>query len=405
VWDSPRDALIWVASLVLLVLACGRPAASPADSARPASTTAAASQPTGAQSAPGGGSAPAAVGDAAEWQRLQEAARREGKVAVAGQGFAGFRQGLIDGFQKAHEISVEYLGLPTGEVLTRIEREAQAGRVSVDVNIGGVATCWVAAERGLIDPATNLVVDPALKDPSGWRGGALRFVRPTPKLSADFECGLQTAEYVMTDLFVNPAIVPPDSIRSWRDLLKPEFKGKIASHDPRRSGASQTTAGYLYYLFGEQYLRDLYAGQEVTLTADYRQLAEWVARGTYPIGLSLVQAAVEPLRAEGLAVERLFPDDGPGALTAGSGSVMKIKNGPNPNAAVVFLNWFASKEGQEVFEREIQQMSLRTDVAHQVPSYVIPRPGLDYSVNENDPDFYFNQRAPAISRMADILGR
>jgi ABC-type Fe3+ transport system substrate-binding protein len=84
---------------------------------------------------------------------------------------------------------------------------------------------------------------------------------------------------------------------------------------------------------------------------------------------------------------------------------MKIKNGPNPNAAVVFLNWFAGKEGQEVFEREMQQTSLRTDVAHNVPEYVIPRPGVEYKIDENVPDFYFNQRAPAIAKMLDILGR
>jgi ABC-type Fe3+ transport system substrate-binding protein len=324
---------------------------------------------------------------------------------VVGQGFAGFRQGLTDGFLQTHGIVVEYLGLRPGEVITRLDREARTGNVSIDVNIGGSATCWELAERGLVDPASSLVVDPIVRDPAGWRGGALRFVKPSPALPKDFECGLQTAEYVMTDLFVNPNLVPPTAIRSWRDLLRPEFKGKITSHDPRRAGASQTTVGYLSYLFGEQFLQDLYVGQQVVFSDDYRQLAEWVARGTYPIGLSLVQAAVEPLRAEGLAIERVFPEDGPGALTAGSGAVMKIKNSPNPNAAVVFLNWFASREGQEVFEREIQQTSLRTDVAHNVPDYVIPKPGVDYTVDENAPEFFFGQRVPAIAKIEQLLGR
>src|SRR5262245_20284748 len=348
-----------VTALVVLLLSCAPQAAAPSPS--PAA-------PRG----PRDTSDATRQGQIADWQRVQEAAKREGKVVVVGQGFAGFRQGLVDGFQRAHGISVEYVGLPPGEVLSRLDREAQAGRASVDVNIGGPTTCWLAAERGLIDPATSLVLDPAIRDPAGWRGGALRFVQPTPKLPHGFECALQTGQYVMTDLFVNPNVVSPNTIRSWKDLLRPELKGKIASHDPRRSGASQTTVGYLYYLFGEQFLRDLYVGQQVTFADDYRQLADWVARGTYPIGLSTTQAAIEPLRAEGLAIERVFPDDGPGALTAGSGAVMKIKNGPNPNAAVVFLNWFAGKEGQEVFEREMQQTSLRTDVAHNVPEYVIP---------------------------------
>jgi iron(III) transport system substrate-binding protein len=404
VLHARRGDAILVTAVVVLALSCASQATSPGQSTKPGGATTGASQ-IGAPAGLNDASATPPQGQSADWQRVQEAAKREGKVVVVGQGFAGFRQGLVDGFQKAHDISVEYVGLPPGEVLTRLNREAQAGRVSADVNIGGPATCWLLAEGGTVDPATNLVIDPAVRDPAGWRGGTLRFVRPPPKLPQDFDCGLQTGQYVMTDLFVNPNVVSPNAIRAWKDLLRPEFKGKIASHDPRRSGASQTTLAYLYYLFGEQFLRDLYVGQQVTFSDDYRQLAEWVARGTYPIGMSFTQAAIEPLRAEGLAIERVFPDDGPGALTAGSGAVMKIKNGPNPNAAVVFFNWFAGKEGQEVFEREMQQMSLRTDVAHNVPDYVIPRPGVDYNIDENEPDFYFNQRVPAIAKILDILGR
>jgi ABC-type Fe3+ transport system substrate-binding protein len=209
----------------------------------------------------------------------------------------------------------------------------------------------------------------------------------------------------MTDLFVNSQMVPPGSIKSWKDLLKPEYKGKIVSYDPRRPGSSQTTVAYLNTLFGEDYLRDLYVGQNVQLTADYRQLAEWVARGSYPIGIALVQANVEPLRAEGLPLERVFPADGPGALTGGFGTVQRIKNGPNPNAAAVFMNWFASKDAQEIWEREMMETSLRTDVAHNVPDYVIPKPGVNYTIDDYNPDYFFTKRVPAIAKITDLLGR
>ena len=61
---------------------------------------------------------------------------------------------------------------------------------------------------------------------------------------------------------------------------------------------------------------------------------------------------MEPLRAEGLPLERVLPADGPGVLTPGSGSITRIKNGPN-KAAAVFINWIASKEAQEIWEREM----------------------------------------------------
>jgi len=158
------------------------------------------------------------------------------------------------------------------------------------------------------------------------------------------------------------------------------------------------------YLFGDQFLQDLYAGQQVVLTADYRQLAEWVARGNYPVGLSLVQASVEPLRAAGLPLERVFPDDGPGSTLGGFSVVMKIKGSPNPNAAVLFINWYLSKEGQSIWEREMLETSLRTDLPHNVPDYIIPKPGVQY-VDVYDPEFYFGHRLAAEAKVAEILGR
>src|SRR5207248_2606288 len=172
------------------------PAASPAAApARPPATVGptAAANPLPATSAAGGGNPPAASGasqpdgaprvtaNAAEWERLKDAARREGKVVVLGPGI-----------------------------------------------------------------------------PAVWRGGALRVAPPSDSLPKDFYCCLQTAEWVMTDLFVNPQVVPPSAITSWKDLLRPEYRGKITASDVRSPGPGRTTAGYLWALFGEQYLRDLF---------------------------------------------------------------------------------------------------------------------------------------------------
>jgi iron(III) transport system substrate-binding protein len=264
---------------------------------------------------------------------------------------------------------------------------------------------WILGERGLLDNVAPLLVDPEVVNPTVWRGGGPRLVPPSPSMAPDFHGGLQTAEWVMTDLFVNPDVVPPGAITSWQDLLRPEYRGKIASADPRQAGPAWSTVGYLNRLFGPDYLRDLYKGQEVVLTADTRQLAEWVARGTYPIGIALYQAAIEPMKAAGLPLERVYPTDGPGILTGGFGSAMKIKDGPDPAAAAVFLNWWASREAQEMYEGAVQEMSLRADVSHKVPDYIVPRPGVEYRYNAYDPDQHYNQTVPSISALQEIIGR
>ena len=77
------------------------------------------------------------------WEKIVAEAKKEGKVVVAGPPVPGFRQGLTDRFRNAFGIGLEYLGLPSGELSIRLEREAAAGRVSVDANIGGASTARV----------------------------------------------------------------------------------------------------------------------------------------------------------------------------------------------------------------------------------------------------------------------
>lgn len=343
--------------------------------------------------------------DAVAWEKMKEAAKKEGKVVVAGPGFPLFRANIAEAFKKTYGVSVEYLALRTGDVIARVERESKGGQMSIDLNIGGTSICWTMAERGLIDDARALIVDPTLFDAAKWKGGQMRPILPAPSLPKDFYCGLQTSEWVMTDLFVNTKSLPAGSIKNWRDLLKPEYKGKIASFDPRLPGPAQTTAGYLRTILGDGFLRDLYAGQEVVMTADADQLSQWVARGTYPIVLSALSGSIEAFRKQGLPIERVFPEDGPGILTGGFGTVFRYKGGPNPNAAALFMNWFAGKEAQEIAEGGTLEPSLRADTAKALPAYLVPRPGVDYKYNDWHPDYFFANRRPAVDAVTKILAR
>ena len=392
--------------LMVVAMAAAACGSRPAGVSSPASAGGQASAPAAPK--PGASSQPAASvfkADAEQWARFKEAGKKEGKVVVAGPPFPNLRQAIVQAIQKDYGITVEYLGLPSGEAQVRLEREAKAGKLTIDAYLSGPGYTFTPADQQLIfEDAAKLIVDPAVLTPSAWRDGAPRILKPVPGAPPDFHPGLMGADWVMTDLFVNRTLVQPNVIRSWKDLLKPEYKGKIVSHDPRVGGSGGATLAYLWSLFGEQYVRDLYVDQGVTFTVDYRQLGEWVARGNYPVGLSLVQTIVEPLRAANLPVERIFPEDGPGTTLGGFSCLFKIRGSSNPNAAAVFLNWMLSKDGQEMWEKEMLETSLRTDVAHKVPDYVIPKPGVHY-VDGYDPDFYFNYRFPAESKIKEIIPR
>jgi ABC-type Fe3+ transport system substrate-binding protein len=56
-----------------------------------------------------------------------------------------------------------------------------------------------------------------------------------------------------------------------------------------------------------------------------------------------------------------------------------IKNAPNPNAARIFINWLASKEGLEIYARANQSAPVRNDIDESfLPKEVVPDPAMSY---------------------------
>jgi iron(III) transport system substrate-binding protein len=354
------------------------------------------------------GSACAQTADPAAWAKLQKKAKEEGQVVLNGPPFPGLQNALTTAFDKRFGIELKYLGLNPGELIARVDTETKAHKVSIDADLGGTSTCWAMSPRGEIENMNGKLIDPAILKPGVWRDGGPRLnpPGPSPNLPADFRCSFQTAEWVMTDLFANTSIIKPGEITSWKDLLKPQYKGKIAAYDPRVSGPGQTPVGYLAGLFGDQYLKELYVGQDVKLTVDNRQLAEWVARGEYPIGIALVQFAVELFRRQGLPIARVFPKDGHGSLTGGFSVIMLIKHSPHPYAAQLLANWFGTREAQTIYEKEMMETSLRTDITGtNVPDYVRRKKGVAYPVNDYSYEHYTKVRMPAVRYMQKILHR
>jgi ABC-type Fe3+ transport system substrate-binding protein len=204
---------------------------------------------------------------------------------------------------------------------------------------------------------------------------------------------------------VNSTLVDPKSVASWNDFLKPEYKGKIASYDPRPAGAGQALAGYLVHTFGMDYLKKLYFGQDVITTRDGRQLVEWGVRGAYSIILASIPVDIERFRArEGSSIAPLDLLDGPGLLTGGFSIVKQLKDVPHPNAATVFINWFASRPGQEAYASATLEPSRRSDVTiDAIPAYVIPKPGLAY-LDQFTEDFYVRIRPQLQKDVVEAFG-
>ena len=307
------------------------------------------------------------------WAEVLAAAKKEGTVVVAASPSPDTRAEMEPLFLKQYGFKLEYLGLAGAESTARVEREAVAGRSTLDILLSGNTELFNLHPAGRLEPVKDKLLLPEAIDLSKWRGNKLKFNDPEERYL------LQTMEYILPDVFVNRTIVKPGELTSWKDLLKPQYKGKIASFDPRRPGQGQAVAAFLLNLYGPDFIKALFVDQQVIYTGDRRQMGDWLARGTYPIGIAVATREVEEAKQLGIPIERPNFPDAPGGVTGGSGTIKIVKNAPHPNAAAVFLNWFLTREAQEIFQRTNAMVSRRKDVGLKgIPDYVVPKEGLKY---------------------------
>src|SRR4051812_47257448 len=125
-------------ALVGALLACAPSAApAPAPKAAQASGAADGAPAAGTSAAPAAGTSAAPAGTPAQWDEILAAARREGKVVVAGPPGQVYRDGLIEFQTRYPDIALEYSGQSGRDFLPKVLSERAAGQYLWDILVGG----------------------------------------------------------------------------------------------------------------------------------------------------------------------------------------------------------------------------------------------------------------------------
>ena len=124
--------------------------------------------------------------------------------------------------------------------------------------------------------------------------------------------------------------------------------------------------------------------------------------GKHPPPEAEVMARV--LRKEGVPVSILENlTDLYSEISASFGQVAIMDNAPHPNAAKVFVNWLASKEGSEVFNRAVGTVPTRSDIDEShLPPEIIPKEGVQY-FDTYDWEFTVTQKEKVRQRIKELL--
>jgi iron(III) transport system substrate-binding protein len=335
------------------------------------------------------------------WEQVLAAAKQEGKLVVVGSPDPVMRKEVIPAFTARYGIQVAYIAGGSSEIVGRVRLERSSGIYAIDVYLSGNdTTVNVLYREKMIDPIRPLMILPETIDPAKWKAGKLRFVDP------DEQYILRMFSTVTDVLFINADLIDPAEMRSAQDLLNPKWKGKISGEDPTVPGSGANAAGRFINDLGADYLKKLYIDQQPLITRDRRLLSDALARGTHPICLNCRPDDLRELLKSGFKLLELFDLQGvPPRVRPGPFLMTVANKRPNPNAAQVFVNWMAGKEALEIYSRNYEEVTLRTDVDESfLDPRIIPKPGVNYP-DEGDFDWIKAGRKQAAEKAQALLKR
>ena len=263
---------------------------------------------------------------------LEEGARKEGRMMLYTSLIVDqAARPLVDNFRAKYPyVDLEFIRSDTQQIVQRVFAEARAGAGQADVVVASSSAALKQA--GLLEA----------------------FVSPS---TADFP-----ADYVPPDnlwapvrfsyngLAYNTSKVPEaEAPKTLDDLLDPKWKGRMVW------GRSLETAGPLfidYYIkaFGlepaKEFFGKLAAQQVAVASGSVRSVLDQVIAGQYDLMISAALHHVIISHDKGAPVWFAAPDP----VLSRPDHVQLLKSAPNPNSAMLFVDFLLSEEGQNVLK-------------------------------------------------------
>ena len=230
----------------------------------------------------------------------------------------------------------------TFDIVRRVDREIANGQVQADVlHVLDPAVFVDLRKRGelyVYDSPEARFIPPQYKDPGLWE--AMRAV-------------------TICIAYDKRRMRPEEAPQTWAALLDPKWRGKIGLKDAETGGSAYAQYYFLREEYGASYWRRmaqqqprLFKSSADTLAA---LLAGEIAVAGGIVGYSVYQAAQQ----EGQPVAAVWPTDGVPMII---GPLTILGRAPHPHAAMLFVDFSLSKQGQEAMRELGDAHSVREDV-------------------------------------------
>lgn len=263
----------------------------------------------------------------AAWKAILATAETEGKVVFYTAMGSEQSDRLAKAFTAKHpKIKVEFVRGATNEMISRLDQERTQRLDGADVAIV-TSGQWYS---GLADDnkMANLSEFPSL---AFWKGDLKNYVQTRGYFT------VQVIPFVIG--WNSKQITTP--IKGYKDLLRPDLKGKIGTLDL----VSPTIDAFYAYLdatYGPDFVKQL-AAQGIRLYQSTEPLAQAVSAGEVSVAAFMTQGGAQNQVNQGAPFASFVPSPAIGTeIYAGAVGWSK-----RPNAARVFTDWLLTPDGQQ----------------------------------------------------------
>jgi iron(III) transport system substrate-binding protein len=240
-------------------------------------------------------------------------------------------------------LRIEFVRAGSVETVKRFVAERQAGRIGADLIHGADPGGFeYFAQKGWLD--TRLAA-PSLTQ--NYRAGFF-----------DQKAGWVALRATGIALMYNTKLVAPDALpKTWKELIEPRWKGRIAISDPTRAGSSFSHLYAMWKMYGADFL-DKFARNDVFVAGDGTATRDAIANGERDVA-PVSEYDAFTFAKEGKPVGVDWVDDGTIMLPA---PLAVVKGSPNSENALALAEYMLSRAGQELIAEIILSWSARKEV-------------------------------------------
>lgn len=268
------------------------------------------------------------------------AAGPKGKVMIYTSIYPDIIEKIKPELKKAFpNVEVEWFQAGTEKVMAKVAGEIEANKVQADLLMVADPSYYLYLEgKGLLLPydAPNRKDVKINKDKDGYWTG----VRISNMIIA-----YNTAK-----------VKPEDAPKSFKDLTDPKWQGKIAMPSPLLSGTAYVAAAALSDKYGWEYFEQLKANG-LKVEDGNSAIQNKLLTGEY-LAVMILEENILKMMDKGEPVKVVYPEDGTVIIPS---PVAVFKSSQNQEASKAILDWFLSKQGQQVIVKGWMH-SVRDDV-------------------------------------------